>query len=187
MRWPILVPIATLLLFSGAPVRAPASDVYVETAVHLNASFFGVYVSAEPHVVWRPRRLGVGAGVKGIVGASQFDLHAAPFARLELGWLYANAGWVLRLASPTARHQAIPNGLFLAAGLAPDLVPFGYGRLGFDLGLEYYRPVPEDATHAAAADSLIHQWDPPPRLGPVLRAALPGGFIRFGLLYTFPL
>lgn len=187
MRRFALALITTLLLVSGARVTAADSDVYAETNVHLNVSLFGVYVSAEPHLIWRPGLLGVGAGVKGVVGASQFDLHAAPFARFELGWLYANAGWAFRLASRTERHQTISDGLFLAAGLAPDLVQFGHGRLGFDLGLEYYRPIPEDAAHAAVADSLIVRWGLPPRLESVLLAVLPGGFVRLGLLYTFSL
>ncbi len=177
----------TVLLVSGVRAYASDSDLYVETNLHVNASLFGVYVSAEPHLVWRPGMLGAGAGVKGIVGASQFDLHAAPFARFELGWLYVNAGWVLRLASRTERHQTIANGLFLAGGLAPAFIPFGHGRLGLDLGLEYYRPFPEDAAHAAVADPLIDRWGPPSRLEPILRAVLPGGFVRLGLLYTFSL
>ncbi len=176
-----------MLLVPGVRVAAADSRVYAETNIHLSASLFGVYVCAEPHLVWRPGLLGVGAGVKGVVGASQFDLHAAPFARFELGWLYANAGWTFRLTSRTERHQTIADGLFLAAGLAPDFVQFGHGRIGLDLGLEYYRPIPEDAAHTAVADSLIDAWSPPPRLESILRAMLPGGLVRLGLLYTFSL
>ncbi|MFW5740637.1 MAG: hypothetical protein ACOC1F_09765, partial [Myxococcota bacterium] len=69
------------------------------------------YVGSEPHVMWKPTWVGLGAGVKLVVGASQFDIHAVPLARLEAGWFYLTAGWSFELLDRTSRYQMMGDGV----------------------------------------------------------------------------
>jgi hypothetical protein len=170
---------------AGLPAQEREADIFFETDVQLDVAFFGMYLATEPHVVWRPGRFGLGAGVKLLAGATQFDIHAAPFARVELGWFYANAGWVVELADRSDAYQAIDGGLYTAAGVAPDLIQLGYGRLGADLGVEYYRPIGDDP--GAPVSSLIEPWGLGPGLSSFLESVLGTSFVRMGILYTFPL
>ena len=169
-----------------AEARSSSFTRYAETNVQLDVGFFGIYLAAEPHVIWRARRFGAGVGVKLLAGATQLDLHAAPFVRVELWWLYANAGWTVELASRTDRYQAVGNGLFTAAGIAPDLIGLGHGRLGVDLGLEFYLPARGNEPSAPVA-ALVQPWGLPYAVSSILESVLGTGFVRMGVLYTFPL
>ena len=175
------------VLLGGAALTAQEREtaLFFETDVQLDVAFFGMYLATEPHVVWRPDRFGLGAGVKLLAGATQFDVHAAPFARVEFGWFYANAGWVFELADRSDAYQAIDDGFYSALGIAPDLLQFGYGRLGADLGLEYYRLIGDDP--GAPVMSLIEPWGLGFGLSRFLESVLGTSFVRVGILYTFPL
>ncbi len=177
---------------AGLSAQERESALFFETDVQLDVAFFGMYLATEPHVVWRPRSFGLGAGVKLVAGATQFDVHAVPFARVELGWFYANAGWVVQVADRTDAYQAIEDGFYSAVGIAPDLVQFGYGRLGADLGVEYYLPVDAGNTDDGAGANppvsvLVEPWGFGPGLSSFLESILGTSFVRMGILYTFPL
>ncbi|MFW6292022.1 MAG: hypothetical protein ACOC7V_06795 [Spirochaetota bacterium] len=178
-----------LLVLGGATLSAQerASALSFETDVQLDVAFFGMYLATEPHLVWRPGWFGLGAGVKLIAGATQFDVHAAPFARVELGWFYANAGWVVEIVDRSQAYQAIDDGFYSAAGIAPDLLQFGYGRLGVDLGVEYYHPIDDPGSLDAPVSRLVAPWGVSLARSSFLESILGNSFARMGILYTFPL
>lgn len=169
------------------PAQERERALFFETDVQLDVAFFGMYLATEPHLVWRPGRVGLGAGVKLLAGATQFDIHAAPFARVELGWFYANAGWVVELADRSDAYRAVDDGLYSAFGVAPDLIQFGYGRLGADLGVEYYRPVEDGENPRVPVSAVVDPWGLPPGVSSFLESILGTSFVRMGILYTFPL
>jgi len=175
-------------LLSAPPVAAArtGSCFTAETNVQLAAGPFGVYLSGEPNVVWRPSWFGLGAGVKLIAGVTQFDVGVAPFARAELGWFYANAGWAVELADRAETYRAVDDGWYFAAGIAPDFLPFAAGRLGVDLGLEVYRPIAGDALEYPVG-SLVATWGLPGPLSEFTASILGNTLLRLGLLYTFAL
>jgi len=173
-------------LLCASPAAAEGSGFTAETNLHLGGGPFGVYLSAEPNAVWRPSWFGLGAGVKLAAGVTQFDVSVAPFARAELGWFYANAGWAVELADRAESYRAVDDGWYFAAGLAPDFLPFAAGRLGVDLGLEVYRPIAGDVLEYPV-DSLVASWGLPASLSAFTASVLANTLLRFGLLYTFSL
>jgi len=137
---------------------------------------FGLYLSADPSVVWKPGRFAVGVGAELIIGLNQFDIYALPYLRAEAGWMHLDLGYSLALASP-----AVGSGLAgLSAGLAFSPEPFevGYGRLGFDLGLDFSIPVFVDGYRVLAGASAVERI--------IVSAAL-AGRIGLGVTYSFTL
>lgn len=186
-----------LLAFLIAPLgaqEAGADDderrhgtVFAETGALMSSSWFALYLGSEPHVLWKPSWFGAGAGVRFSAGASQFDLHAAPFARLEAGWWYVNAGWSFELLDLTSRFQLVKDGVYLATGVAPDLLQFGYGRLGLDLGLESFVPLPYPPDELPPAVTVIGPLGLPGWLEQPLLFLAETSMWRAGVHYTFPL
>ncbi|MFP4113150.1 MAG: hypothetical protein ACOCWX_01145 [Spirochaetota bacterium] len=184
--------LALLLLGFGTlsgrtdPAREQSAELYAESNVSMTMSFFGAYVAAEPHLVWRPSWFGLGVGAKLLAGTSQFDLHAAPFVRAELLWLYANAGWDFEMLGGADRYQPITGGPFVAAGIAPDLIAFGPGRLGIDAGIEAFFPN-GDPGIGTPIEELVRSWDPPGDWAAILERVVALLHLKLGVLYTFPL
>jgi len=136
----------------------------------------GLYLSADPSVVWKPGRFAVGVGAELIIGLNQFDMYALPYLRAEVGWMHLDLGYSLALVSP-----AVGSGLAgLSAGLAIAPEPFevGYGRLGFDLGLDFSFPVFADGYGVRAGASAAERI--------IVSAAL-SGRIGLGVTYSFTL
>jgi hypothetical protein len=155
--------------------------------VGTSVSYFGLYVTTEPVVMFRPRLAGVGAGARVFVGASQFDVHIQPFGRVELGWFYANAGWSLELLGSETGYQAIENGLLVSAGVAPRLVDIGPGFFGLDAGFDVLVKMPGFDSQLALASPLVRSWQLFPRWYRWAEYAVAPTFLRLGLLYTFTL
>jgi hypothetical protein len=179
--------VAPSVAFAAEHPAAPVADVYAETSVITSLSWFGSYVSTEPHFIWRPAWFGLGAGAKLSAGTTQFDLHAAPFARVELWWMYMNAGWSFELVAHTERYRPFADGLFVAAGASPDLIPLGYGRLGIDVGVEAFPGIPGTWRSTESAGELVRSWDPPQPMLDALTLIAGTFTLKAAVLYTFPL
>ena len=129
----LLVPLA--LCAQEASTQSNAGfPVKVETALSVNASLSGAYLSADPSVVWKPGLFAAGLGAELIVGATQFEVSALPYMRLELGWFYLAGGYVLTLLPGIV--ETLPAGFSVGAGIAPDPFFIEFGRLGFELMLD---------------------------------------------------
>jgi hypothetical protein len=174
-----------LCLATVAGVAQPS--LLAESNVSVSSSWFGLYVGSEPHVMWKPTWFGLGAGVKLVVGASQLDIHAVPFARVEAGWCYLSGGWSFELLDLTSRYQMMGDGVVVAAGVAPDLVSFGYGRLGVDLGLETIIRMPYGEAEPPPSELILGPASEASWLGTALGFLVETTLLRVGLLYTFPL
>lgn len=172
------------------PATAEASTsgrFHVETNVGLSASFFASSLVSEPNIVFRPRSLGVGLGTKLFVGATQFDVIIAPFARLEAGWFYVNGGYAFELVDAPERYQMVEDGVLVALGVAPELLRLRSGRLGVDVGLETHVKLSGLDGQLVAAIPFAASWQTGPVVSWLLLHAVATTSLRLGVLYTFAL
>lgn len=170
---------------AGEP--AAADRFHVETNAGLTASFFASSLVAEPNVVFRPRRMGVGLGTKLFVGATQFDFLVAPFARLELGWFYLNGGYAFEVADAPERYQMVEDGVLVALGITPELLSVRTGRFGVDVGLETHVKLSGLEGQLVAAVPFAASWQTGPLVTWLLLHAVATTSLRLGVLYTFAL
>lgn len=181
------------LCLAGAAAVAEESGgdsrdlIHFETNAGFDLSFFAFSLHAEPHIVFRPTRFGIGLGAKLFVGGSHFDFLVAPFGRLELGWFYLNGGYVFEIVDAIDRYQMVEDGVLASLGIAPGLLPVGEGRLGLDVGLETNLKLGSLEQQLVAAYPLIAGWGSSGLPGFLLLHAVATTSLRIGVLYTFPL
>jgi hypothetical protein len=142
-------------------------------------------------VLWDPGLVRLGLGAEFYAGTSQFDFHLVPLLRAEIGWFYASGGWNVDLRDAKLGTQPLKDGVLVAAGLAPDLVQAGYGRLGVDLGMELILRLFEDPAAAPPASEVVAPWRVSTwfggTAGDVLEFMVAQMQLRAGILYTFPI
>jgi len=135
-----------------------------------------LYLSADPSVVWKPGLLAIGIGAELIIGLSQFDMYALPYLRAEVGWVHVDFGYVLTLVPPLAGDGLAGASAGLA--IAPKPFEVGYGRLGFDMGLDFSIIGFAEEYRLLAGASTVERI--------VVPAVLSGRF-GFGVTYSFAL
>jgi hypothetical protein len=137
----VLVVFTVLLCFSPATLVSQESTVNgeslplkAEMTVLFTAGSSALHLSADPSVVWKPGALAVGVGMELLVGMNQFDIYLLPYLRAEIEWFHLDLGYVVALVRPLVGDGLAGPSLGLA--IAPKPFEVGYGRMGFDLGLD---------------------------------------------------
>lgn len=180
----------SVLLMSGVPERVQAQITY-ETEIHTSVGFFGAYTGWSNSVLWDPGLFRLGGGVDLYAGTAQFDFHAVPHLRAEIGWFYLTGGWNLVISPAPIGYQPLQPGVVVATGIAPDLIQAGYGRLGFDLGTEVLIRFFQNPADAPLGAAVVAPWNVERvfngLLANVLEIIVSHTQLRLGLLYTFPL
>ena len=132
--------------------------------------------SVDPSVVWKPGLLAIGIGAELIIGFSQFDMYALPYLRAEIGWFHADFGYVLPLVRPLAGDGL--TGLSAGFAIAPKPFEVGYGRFGFELGLDFNIAGFAEEYGLLAGASTAER---------ILVPAVLSGRFGFGVTYSFAL
>ena len=178
-----LAAVLVFLCLSPTGVLSQESDPGVRAfplKVEMNGQLTGgiqrLYLSADPSVVWKPGLLAIGIGAELIIGLSQFDMYALPYLRAEVGWVHVDFGYVLTLVRPLEGDGLA--GLSVGFAIAPEPFEVGYGRLGFDLGLDFSIAEFQKA-YVRFADTFAAEQI-------AISAALSGRF-GFGVTYSFAL
>lgn len=161
---------------SGAEGRSSDLPLKAEMTAMFSGGLSRLYLIADPSVVWNPGLLSAGVGTELVFGMTQFDIYLNPELRLGLGWLRISAGYLLALAQP-------PGGEGLGgptAGLAISPEPFevAYGRMGFELALDFSIIDSMDSFTALAGAPTIDR---------LLGSALLSGRAGLGISYSFEL
>ena len=182
----------TLFLIAAMAILAApiaGAQLVAETGLHTSVGFFGAYAGWSNSVVVEAGPFRAGGGVELYTGTTQFDMHLVPFARGEIGWGYLNAGWIFQIADRTSRVQQMDDALWLALGIAPDLLPLATGRIGFDLGLEAIVRIGASGDGDLPAENVIDPLGIDGVFGGGLREVLlfVAGSMqgRLGLIYSF--
>jgi len=136
----------------------------------------GLYLAADPSVVWKPGRFAAGVGTELLFGVSQFDISILPYARLELGNFHLDVGYALPVLPPLSGDGV--KGPEAGLAWAPKPFDMGYGRMGMDLGLNVTIPV------------FVSAYDQYAGAGPLERVAVAtilSGRFGLGITYAFSL
>lgn len=132
-----LIAIAVALLVAHQAVAEPAAPepspppLRARMTGGITASLSGVYLAADPSVVWKPGTLAAGIGAQVITGLTQFDMYVFPYARLEAGVVHLDIGYVAPLITPLAGDEL--TGFAAGVGILPEPFALRFGRLGFDV------------------------------------------------------
>ena len=179
----VLIALAVFLCFSPAGLLSQEPDstgeglpLKAEMTGLLTGSLSGLYLSADPSVVWKPGLPAVGFGLELFVGINQFDMYASPYLRAEVGWFHLDLGYVLALIRPPAGDGLA--GPSLGFAIAPKPFDVGYGRMGFDLGLDFNVTGFGTAYGTYAAATTFER---------IVVAAILSGRVGLGITYSFEL
>jgi len=137
---------------------------------------YGLYLSADPSVAWKPGVVALGAGMELLVGVSQFDIYALPYLQAQLAWFHLDVGYALALLRSPAGDGL--SGMSVGMAVAPEPWEFAYGDLGFKAGLDFIPGRFLDVAQALSGATVVERL--------AVSAVLSGRFI-VGITYSFDL
>lgn len=177
-----LIAVAAILFIVSQAVAEPAvpeaspPPLRARMTGGFTAGFSGVYLGADPSVVWKPGTLAAGLGAQLITGLSQFDMYALPYARVEAGVLHLDIGYVAPLVRPLEGDEL--TGFVAGIGILPEPFALRFGRLGFDVAYDVNINGYVDGLAELADRSTFVQ---------VVGSAMLAGRIGLGASYSFEL
>ena len=141
-------------------------------------------LSATPSVVWRPNALGAGVALRWLTATRYPQLVIAPQLRTELRWFTLSGGWVFQIMGEA---PSVSLGGLVTLGVAPDLVPFAWGRVGLDATLDLFLPTGALAGMPSVFGALFDLWEWTGGLRDFTEYILSGPIFGIGITYTFPI
>ena len=185
-----------LLLVAVEPIVAqpadPESPFHGEMSVQFNVQLASPAISpgpvpmlsATPSVVWRPNSLGAGLALRWISTTRSPQLLIAPQVRTEFWWFTFSGGWLFQILGDLPSTSL---GGLITLGIAPDLVPFAWGRIGIDATLDLYLPTGVLADVPSVFGPLFDLWEWTGGLRDFAEYLLSSPVFGIGVTYTFPI
>ena len=119
-----------LIVIAGSAFAEDKAGLRVDGGVGFAASLNSQYITATPEIMYDFGFIALGAGAKAYFGTTYKDVYAAPYAEVELGWLYLDVGTIFTLVEP---DPALSETGYVTPSSSGELLPFGV--LGLDIPL----------------------------------------------------